>query len=134
MLKKSRGSNLDPKRAQAFNFTTVNDYFEKLREVLTKYEVPWEHVYNMDEKGVQLGGGRKNSQCKYFFGQGDSNMYCQHSDNLQLVTIIDSICADGMAPIKPAFVFPGAKMYEEWMGVKEDIMYCTSMYDCNGNT
>ncbi|KAJ3760751.1 hypothetical protein EV360DRAFT_39151, partial [Lentinula raphanica] len=40
MLKKSRGSNLDPKRAQAFNFTTVNDYFEKLREVLTKYEVP----------------------------------------------------------------------------------------------
>ncbi|KAJ3964743.1 hypothetical protein EV361DRAFT_1037781 [Lentinula raphanica] len=65
----------------------------------------------MDEKGVQLGGGQKN---------------LQRNDNLQLVTIIDSVCADRMAPIKPAFVFPGAKMYEEWMGVEEDIMVATS--------
>ncbi|KIK59516.1 hypothetical protein GYMLUDRAFT_169520, partial [Collybiopsis luxurians FD-317 M1] len=122
----ARGSGLDPKRAQAFNYTTVNEYFEDLNQVLTKNSIPWEHVYNMDEKGVQMGGGRKNSQRRYFFSRNDIKMYRQHSDDLQLVTIIDSVCADGTAPITPAFVFPGTKMHKEWMQVDEDIMIATS--------
>jgi hypothetical protein len=123
ILKSVRGSGLDPKRAQAFNFTTVNEYFEELNRVLTDNGIPWEHVYNMDEKGVQMGGGRKNSQQKFFFSRQDTKMYRQHSDDLQLITIIDCICANGTAPVKPAFVFPGVKMYEEWMCVDEDILY-----------
>ncbi|KAJ4486602.1 hypothetical protein C8J55DRAFT_424560 [Lentinula edodes] len=33
-----------------------------LSNYLKDNNIPWENVYNMDEKGVQLGGGRKNSQ------------------------------------------------------------------------
>ncbi|KAE9393252.1 hypothetical protein BT96DRAFT_829518, partial [Gymnopus androsaceus JB14] len=125
-LKAARGCGLDPKRAQAFNFPIVNAYFEELDQVLKKDNIPWECVYNMDEKGIQMGGGRKNSQRRYFFSREDMKMYRQHSDDLQLVTVIDSVCADGTAPIKPGFVFPGTKMYEEWMHVDDDILLATS--------
>ncbi|KAJ3757397.1 hypothetical protein EV360DRAFT_46105, partial [Lentinula raphanica] len=122
---------LDPKRAQAFNSHTVNAYFEKLGEVLKEQDIPWEHIYNMDEMGVQMGGGRKNSQRKYFFSRQDKKMYRQHSDDLQLITIIDCICADGTAPITPAFVFPGSRMFKEWTEVLEDILYAPCFIPSN---
>ncbi|KAI0255363.1 hypothetical protein BJV78DRAFT_1119834, partial [Lactifluus subvellereus] len=55
---------LDPKRAQPFNRTVVGHHFHLLKEVIEKNRVPWESVYNVDEKGCQRGGGRKASQRK----------------------------------------------------------------------
>ncbi|KAF9504594.1 hypothetical protein BS47DRAFT_1251031, partial [Hydnum rufescens UP504] len=49
-----QSSALDPKRARSFNYTTVHDYFNKLKAVLEEHDIPWENVYNMDEKGCQL--------------------------------------------------------------------------------
>ncbi|KAJ3709500.1 hypothetical protein C8R42DRAFT_598555 [Lentinula raphanica] len=122
VLKSARGSGLDPKRAQAFNAATVNRYFEILDGLIRDNDIPWCNIYNMDEKGVQLGGGRKNSQEKYFFDRQDTAMYRQHSDNLELVTIIDSVCADETAEIFPAFVFAGATKFSEWMEVDNRIL------------
>ncbi|KIK56056.1 hypothetical protein GYMLUDRAFT_1016537 [Collybiopsis luxurians FD-317 M1] len=34
-------------------------------------------------------------------------MYCQKSDSLELVTVIDCVCMDGTAEIPPCFVFKG---------------------------
>ncbi|KAJ3717403.1 hypothetical protein C8R42DRAFT_587082, partial [Lentinula raphanica] len=113
---------LDPKRAQAFNCSTVNRYFDILADLTRDNNIPWCNIYNMDEKGVQLGGGRKNSQEKYFFDRQDASMYRQHSDNLELITIIDSVCADGTAEIFPAFVFAGATKFSEWMEVDNRIL------------
>ncbi|EDR03047.1 uncharacterized protein LACBIDRAFT_307607 [Laccaria bicolor S238N-H82] len=48
---------LDPKRAQAFNYTALNDHFVKLEKVIKDNDIPWENIYNMDKKGIQLGGG-----------------------------------------------------------------------------
>jgi len=70
-LKLRKGSGLDPKWAQAFNFLVVNNHFKKLQKVLMENEIPWENVYNMDEKGIQLGGGRKGTGYKYFYGRED---------------------------------------------------------------
>ncbi|KAE9393575.1 hypothetical protein BT96DRAFT_803684, partial [Gymnopus androsaceus JB14] len=53
-------------------------------------------------------------------------MYRVKSDNLQLVTIIDCVCADGTAEIKPAFVFSGTTKFAEWMEVDDDILIATS--------
>jgi hypothetical protein len=52
---------LDLKCTQAFNKTTVHKYFDLLLEIINKYEIPVENVYNMDKKGCQRGGGCKNS-------------------------------------------------------------------------
>jgi len=65
-IKLGKPSGLDPKRAQAFNHTVVSHHFNLLKEIIEKNGIPWENVYNMDEKGCQRGGGRKASSQKYF--------------------------------------------------------------------
>jgi len=119
-LKLKRASGLDPKRAQAFNYTAVNDHFEKLEKVIKDNDIPWENIYNMDEKGIQLGGGRKGDGQKYFFSREERGCYTIRSANLELVTVIESCCADGTA-FKPGFVFSGQSVDAENIEVDDDI-------------
>jgi hypothetical protein len=113
-LKMGRGCGLDPKRAKAFNYSTVQGHFKLFKETMEKNNIPWRNIYNMDEKGIQMGGGRKGTRTKYFFARDDKMKYKLQSDELQLVTIIDSICADNTAEIGPCFVFPGSTKHKEW--------------------
>ncbi|KAF9513845.1 hypothetical protein BS47DRAFT_1261230, partial [Hydnum rufescens UP504] len=53
--------------AWSFNYSTVRDYFYKLKAILDDHDIPLENVYNMDEKGCQLGGGHKGRHRKYLF-------------------------------------------------------------------
>ncbi|KDQ11636.1 hypothetical protein BOTBODRAFT_114053, partial [Botryobasidium botryosum FD-172 SS1] len=79
----------------------------ELKDILEKFEIPWENVYNMDEKGIQLGGGRKGSPKKYLFSREQRHKYRLKSDDLELVTVIEAVCSDGTAPIEPGFVMQG---------------------------
>ena len=119
-LKLGKPSGLDPKRAQCFNCTTVANHFELLEKVLCELDVPWENVWNMDEKGCQQGGGRKASAEKYFMPQNKRPCYHQRSGNLELVTIIECVNAMGDA-IKPGFVFPGKQFHKGWLEVDPNI-------------
>ena len=76
----------------------------------------------MDEKGIQMGGGRKGTRTKYFFAADDKIKYKLQSDDLQLVTVIETICADGTAKIGPGFVFPGTTKHRKWFE-EQDITY-----------
>src|SRR5260370_38069518 len=49
----------------------------------------------MDEKGIQLGGGWKKGQKKYFFIKSWKQWYKICSDNLELVTVLECINAAG---------------------------------------
>jgi hypothetical protein len=111
-LVSGRGSNLDPKRAQAFNFATVDRYFNRLKERLEDLKVPWEHVWNMDEKGIQLGGGRKHNT-RYIFSRGQREKYRMMSDDLELVTVVECVSATGQA-MRPGLIFAGSGQCEEW--------------------
>ena len=106
-------SGLDPKRAQAFNRPVVEDHFKKLKELITEKNIPWEHVYNMDEKGVQRGGGRRLQNSKYFVPRGRRPRYRLWSSNLELVTIIECVRADGES-LQPGFVFEGKEFHRSW--------------------
>lgn len=119
-LKLGRPSGLDPKRAQAFNFKTVEDCFQRLKKVLADNNIPWENVYNMDEKGIQLGGGRRGSREKYFCPRSGRAHYKIRSAALELVTVIESCCADGSAFL-PGFVFPGKSVDPENLEVDDNI-------------
>jgi len=119
-IKLGKPSGLDPKRAQCFNRTTVKNHFDILEKVLKDLEIPWENVWNMDEKGCQRGGGRKRSAEKYFVPRNRRPCYRAKSDNLELVTIIECVNAQG-ASIKPGFVFPGTQYEREWLEVHDDI-------------
>jgi hypothetical protein len=122
-IKLGKPSGLDPKRAQAFNRTTVGHHFELLRQQLEK-DIPAENIYNMDEKGCQRGGGRKLSAQKYFVPRDKRPKYKLRSGNLELVTIIECVSADGTA-LYPGFVFMGKEFCPEWFEVHPKIWYAS---------
>ncbi|KAF8816005.1 DDE-domain-containing protein [Phlegmacium glaucopus] len=105
-LKAGQGCGIDPKQAQAFNYTTVHVHFVLVKETIEKNNIPWRNVWGEDEK--------EHTHTKYFFAANDKMKYKLQSDDLQLVTVIKTICTDGTAEIGPGFVFPGTKKHYEW--------------------
>jgi hypothetical protein len=43
--------------AQGLNPTVVSEYFKMLKEVINEHNIPCKNIYNIDEKGIQLGIG-----------------------------------------------------------------------------
>ncbi|CAK5282967.1 unnamed protein product, partial [Mycena citricolor] len=124
-IKLATAHGLDPKRAQAFNKPVVGRYFDKLEELVQRYDIPVENIYNMDEKGCQRGGGKKTARVKYFFGRQQRTRYRHRSANLELVTILEAVCADGSS-LLPGFVFPGVEQSPEWFDKDLAILICMS--------
>ena len=118
----SSASGLDPKRAKAFNHPVVNRYFDELNKLVESHGILIENIYNMDEKGCQRGGGKKSSRRKYLYSRRQRAKYKHRSANLELITIIEAICADG-TELKPGFVFSGTSFSPEWFDSHPDIVY-----------
>ena len=112
---------LDPKRAQAFNKPTVKRHFQLLEAIIKKHGIPPENLYNMDEKGVQCGGGRKAQAQKYVVPRSKRPKYKLRSANLELITIVDCVAADG-GYLSPGIIFEGKQQYERaWFDVDPKI-------------
>ncbi|KIJ25534.1 hypothetical protein M422DRAFT_96086, partial [Sphaerobolus stellatus SS14] len=93
-VKAKQPQRLNPKHAHAFNPATFKAHSELLAEIISKYEIPVENIYNTDEKESQLGGGQKASTREQIFGASDENMYILKGDSLLLITFIEMVCAD----------------------------------------
>lgn len=92
-----RQKKLDHSRARAFNYTNVNDCFEKFQYAVDEHNITLRCCFNMDEIGAQVGGGRTSSNELYSFTEDDRQRYGLSSDNLETFTIIETIAADGSA-------------------------------------
>jgi hypothetical protein len=103
----SRG--LDPLRAQCFNRTTVCGHFDAFKKASEGVAI-W-NVYNADEQGIQMGGGRKRTGALYIFALSDKNHYRLQPESLQLVTILEAVCADGTKQ-DPGIIFSGKESFE----------------------
>ncbi|KLO16423.1 hypothetical protein SCHPADRAFT_823234, partial [Schizopora paradoxa] len=100
----ARSQKLDPKRAKNFNKATIDDYFDKMEELEARYGgIPAEHKWNMDEKGIQMGGGRRNNSKKFLYLKSQKQCTRIQSDNLELVTILECVSAAGEV-VPPSFV------------------------------
>jgi hypothetical protein len=63
----------------------------------------------MDEKGIQMGGGRGKRRRRYLYSMNQRNKHRIVSDNLELVTVLECISAAG-AVVPPSFCLQnGAK-------------------------
>ena len=80
-----------------------------------QHNIPRRLVLNPDEKGLQ-SGSQKTDQKKCFVPLEVLNTVKLQSDNLQLVTIIECVTAEGVA-LDPAFIFPGEGHFETWYDV-----------------
>lgn len=102
ILKASKPSHLDPKHAQNFNRTNVKSYFQLRAQIKDQYSgIPPEHHWNEDEKGAQMGGRQNGLGLKFVYAAEAKECYCQHSDNLELVTILE--CANAAGNIMPPY-------------------------------
>lgn len=116
-----RPTGLDPLRAACFNSTVVKDHFQVLAKFLTDYDIPWDNVYNMDEKGIQLGGGRKMDNTKFLYSQAQHTRVVVQSASLELVTVIECVGALG-SHLKPAFVFCGKNVLQDGYFEEEGVL------------
>lgn len=109
-LKAKWTTNLEHCRAQALNPTAVAGFYDVLKELQDEYQFEEDCIYNMDEKGIQQGVGKK----VLALVDRDQKIVQQVEDgNRELVTIIECVCADGTA-IPPSVVFQGARRDLEW--------------------
>ena len=58
-LKLEWTTGLEHCRAQTMNPTAVAGFYDNLKDILDKYDILEENIYNMDEKGIQLGMGKR---------------------------------------------------------------------------
>ena len=115
-IRLAQPSGIPPKCAQAFNFQVVSGLFEEIDKVLKEYDILWKLVFNMDEKGLQVGS-QKVDRKKCFIPVGTPNMARLQSDSLQLITVIECISAKGVA-LDPAFIFPGESHFDSWYNIE----------------
>jgi hypothetical protein len=120
-LKLKRVTGLDPLRAQCFNPTSVKGHFQLLENILRGKDIPWENVYNMDEKGLQLGGGRKLDGTQYLYSSEQHVGVKTQKASLELVTAIECVAADG-AILEPCLVFPGTNVLHEGYFKEEGVL------------
>ena len=91
---------------QNFNKSNITHYSKLMQDLWNSFkDLPPEHMWNMNEKGIQLDGGHKNNRKKYYplHTHKVKNFYWIKSDNLELVTVVECISASGVA-MPPSFV------------------------------
>ena len=77
----------------------VQEFYDLLDETVKEFNISSENIYNMDEKGIQMGIGRCIA---VLVDQYQKDIYQVENGNCQLVTIIGTVSADGKAQILPA--------------------------------
>ncbi|KAJ2965757.1 hypothetical protein NUW54_g14012 [Trametes sanguinea] len=88
----------------------------------------------MDEKGMQRGGKGQIKHNKYLVPRGQRTNYKLHSSDLQLITIIECVCADGSA-IQPTFIFGGKDFNSDMFeGIHPDVCVAHSPSGWTQNT
>jgi len=109
-LKVKWSSTLEKCRAASLNPTLVNEYYDLLKETIETHNIPAENIYNMDEKGIQLGIGQK---VKAFVDRDQKDVYSVEDGNRELVTIMEAISADGWS-MHPSVIYQGKRRDLEW--------------------
>ena len=78
-------------------------FYESISALQTQYSVPWDQVYNMDEKGFQLG--QVGKQLVWYDKQQGAPIALS-TGKTQWVSIIECYPAAGL-PLKPFVIHQG---------------------------
>ena len=92
------------------NQFAVGKFFDMLTDVIEEYKILPGNLYNMDEKGIQLGIGARITA---MIDRDQKTVYSIEDGNRELVTIIETICADGSI-LHPSVIFQGQLQNSEW--------------------
>ncbi|KAJ7031848.1 DDE superfamily endonuclease-domain-containing protein [Mycena alexandri] len=96
--------------ARCLNRALVLEYFDILEELQLEYNFPPENIYNMDEKGIQMGVGVRQM---VLVDRDQKTVYHVEDGNRELVTVIETTCADGTT-LPPSVIYKGKTRDLEW--------------------
>jgi hypothetical protein len=101
-------TGMDRKRHKADSAAKYSLYFKDLHDKMKEYNIEPTHIYNMDEKGFQIGslGRSKRVFDKVLYNQKGVRAALQDG-NTQWVTVLACVCADGTA-LSPSLIFQSA--------------------------
>jgi len=102
--------SLEKCRANNANPATIRCFYDIYEEVVKEFNILKENIYNMDEKRIQLGVGK---QVASIIDCDQKEVYNIEDGNRELVTVIETVCADGSA-LAPLVIFKGARINSEW--------------------
>jgi hypothetical protein len=109
-LKTRWTTGLEACRAKSLNRTQVAEFYDILSGLVTEFKIKPKDMYNMDEKGIQLGIGQRT----LVLVDRDQKTVQQVEDgNRELVTVIETVCADGSF-LPPSVIYKGKKRDLEW--------------------
>ena len=109
-LKMKKTTGLEKARAKALNRSAVDEFFNMLTDVIKEYDILPKNLYNMDEKGIQLGIGVRITA---MVDWDQKVVYSIEDGNRELVTVIECICTDGSI-LHPSIIFQGLRRNLEW--------------------
>ncbi|KAF5342713.1 hypothetical protein D9758_015870 [Tetrapyrgos nigripes] len=101
-LKIKLTQSLESCQAKALNQKTANDHFDLLESTIKEFNIDLEHMWNMDERGIQLGIGRWIAA---LVDREQKSVYSVRSGNRDLITIVEAMNAKGKA-LHSSFIFP----------------------------
>ena len=96
--------------ANNVNHPTIYKLFDILEELVKEFNILIQNIYNMDEKGIQLGVGKGVAA---IVDRSQKNVYNLKNGNCELVTIIETVCANGFA-LQPTVIFQGKQVNLGW--------------------
>jgi hypothetical protein len=103
-------SVLEACRASSLNKTVVQKFYDIIEELINEYQIPPENIYNMDEKGIQMGIGKR---IWAIVDRDQKEVQQTENGDCELVTIIETVCANGTS-IRPSVIFKGQHRNLEW--------------------
>lgn len=109
-LKMKKTTGLEKARAKGLNQYAVNEFFDMLTDVMKEFNILPDNLYNMDEKGIQLGIGARITA---MIDRDQQTVYSIEDGNRELITVIETICADGSV-LHPSMIFQGQRRNSEW--------------------
>lgn len=109
---KRKTQSMNPGRAAKLNPTIVHDYFNTLKETMTRLDVfdKPQLIYNMDEKGCRLN---LHKQQTVYAKKGTKRVHMvapEHGENVSIVS-----CGNALGQvIPPMILFKGKRLKPEW--------------------
>jgi Tc5 transposase DNA-binding domain len=102
-LKVKWSSTLEKCCAVSLNPALVNKFYDLLEDMIKTYNIPAENIYNMDQKGIQLGVRQK---VKAFIDHDQKDVYSVEDGNHELITVIETVSTDGSC-LQPSVIYQG---------------------------
>ena len=104
-------SVLDTSHGHAVNPVMKEEYFQMLKDVREKYNIPDELVYGADKTGIQLGIGVTE---QVIGPAGAKIQHQQWSGTWENITVLPAICADGIS-LAPTVIYKGEAFQTKWL-------------------